>query len=356
MSENNYLSFATDLHSTVCVTSPLAGSVAPSCEREISSAFNSAECCDAFEDVNLQLGDSDCPELSSRSGGLANKLQDNGTTAYSQDGSNTSLNGGLLSDVATDNKINITDKRQKDMVRAHKDDGNKLVTSRSRKRRIVDKKDTATGDGTSPDSLGQQAGINSQLAQDGCLAAPPAKRPKVSRARARRTHSCEVCGLGFPSEKYLNMHQSLHVTSSDLQDQKSDDFQPPPPYFSGEPVMPPSNSSQLAETNCSYLSNSPDQSASTGDLVISKAAVDGDDLTMTSGRSWTCNICWKTFNQSSNYKNHQHTHSAERPYVCEVCHIGFKERYHLKKHELFKHTNELKETCRFCGKRFKVSS
>jgi predicted RNA-binding Zn-ribbon protein involved in translation (DUF1610 family) len=50
------------------------------------------------------------------------------------------------------------------------------------------------------------------------------------------------------------------------------------------------------------------------------------------------------------------THSDERPYVCEVCNIGFKERYHLKKHHLFKHTNELKEKCRVCGKLFKDST
>jgi len=34
----------------------------------------------------------------------------------------------------------------------------------------------------------------------------------------------------------------------------------------------------------------------------------------------------------------------------------FKERYHLKKHVLFKHTDELREECRICGKRFKDST
>ena len=40
--------------------------------------------------------------------------------------------------------------------------------------------------------------------------------------------------------------------------------------------------------------------------------------------------------------------------LCGGC--RFKERYHLKKHVLFKHTDELREECRVCGKRFKDST
>jgi len=72
-------------------------------------------------------------------------------------------------------------------------------------------------------------------------------------------------------------------------------------------------------------------------------------------RQWTCDICRKRFSQNSSYKNHRRTHSDERPFICAVCSIGFKERYHLKKHTLFKHTSETREQCRVCGKRFKGS-
>jgi len=41
--------------------------------------------------------------------------------------------------------------------------------------------------------------------------------------------------------------------------------------------------------------------------------------------------------------------------ISMVCN-RFKERYHLKKHVLFKHTSELREECRVCGKRFKDST
>ena len=71
---------------------------------------------------------------------------------------------------------------------------------------------------------------------------------------------------------------------------------------------------------------------------------------------WTCEVCGKVFAHTSNYKNHIRTHSDDRPFVCHICSIGFKERYHLKKHALFKHSGELNEACRRCGKRFKDST
>jgi len=119
--------------------------------------------------------------------------------------------------------------------------------------------------------------------------------------------TCSSCARTFASEKYLNMHAALHRKST----------------------------------------------GSTRSSVPSIQA-----LTLTAGvkDKWTCEVCGKIFAHTSNYKNHIRTHSDDRPYVCHVCSIGFKERYHLKKHTLFKHTGELNEACRRCGKRFKDST
>ena len=119
---------------------------------------------------------------------------------------------------------------------------------------------------------------------------------------------CEICGKSFTSEKYLSMHHALHGVQNP-----------------------------------------------TEDLINGELRVEQEGY-IKSGTSWICKICSKTFAQNSSFKNHMRTHSDERPYVCEVCSIGFKERYHLKKHQLFKHTTELKEECRFCKKRFKDST
>lgn len=125
----------------------------------------------------------------------------------------------------------------------------------------------------------------------------------------RDEHSCEICGKSFSTEKYLQMHSSLHGAATPAR--------------------------HLVAEN--YKTNE-------------YRELDGFKS------SWTCKICNKAFAQNSSFKNHMRTHSDERPFVCDICSIGFKERYHLKKHMLFKHSDELKEKCQFCGKRFKDST
>lgn len=160
--------------------------------------------------------------------------------------------------------------------------------------------------------------------QSQCL--PPSKEAANAGGGVRTVFQCHTCQKEFVTEKYLCMHMALHRPQASANS--------------------PSSSSAAAKQGNSKGSI-PQSSEDSVKLVKS----DG------SGAShWTCKICSKTFAQSSNYKNHIRTHSDERPFVCNVCSIGFKERYHLKKHILFKHTKELKEECRVCGKRFKDST
>ena len=49
-------------------------------------------------------------------------------------------------------------------------------------------------------------------------------------------------------------------------------------------------------------------------------------------------------------------HAEVRPYRCSVCDIGFKLKVHLKKHNLYRHSEEYPCECSICGKRFKDSS
>lgn len=153
----------------------------------------------------------------------------------------------------------------------------------------------------------------------------PASSDTTSCKRTGDVFVCTVCKQVFPSDKYLAMHVPIHNVEHPTEDFLSDEFR--------------------------------EQQSGITSTVISK----GHKVKVTGGSgknaaNWSCKICNKIFAQNSNYKNHMRTHSDERPYVCSVCNIGFKERYHLKKHQLFKHSSELKEKCRFCGKLFKDST
>jgi len=115
---------------------------------------------------------------------------------------------------------------------------------------------------------------------------------------ARRVFRCTACDGKFASRKYLSMHTALH-------------------RMAAEAPLPPVVSSKRRARTCS----APQQ--------------------------WSCPVCGKTFAQNSHFRNHVRTHSDQRPYVCLFCLIGFKERYHLKKHMLFKHSpDQLNEACR----------
>ena len=69
-----------------------------------------------------------------------------------------------------------------------------------------------------------------------------------------------------------------------------------------------------------------------------------------------CDVCGKQFASLAARQRHALFHVEVRPYRCELCGIGFKLKVHLKKHNLYKHTDEYPCECRVCGKRFKDSS
>lgn len=126
---------------------------------------------------------------------------------------------------------------------------------------------------------------------------------------------CSACDRQFANRKYLSMHIALHR--------------------------------MVAEPSPTLL---PAAGSVGGDVGPAKRHA----RTGKAPEQWSCPVCEKTFAQNSNFRNHVRTHSDKRPYVCLVCLIGFKERYHLKKHMLFKHSpGQLNEACRLCGKRFK---
>ena len=173
---------------------------------------------------------------------------------------------------------------------------------------------------------------------------------------------CRQCGKYFITLKYLEMHSALHAGQPGI-------------TTSSAVQAPPTNVPQLSlrssivdrSTLSSHATSAPSAEAFLSGAGLPVLLPQQVAITTTTSagipslppppptrlRDWTCDICRKKFSQNSSYKNHQRTHSDERPFICTVCSIGFKERYHLKKHTLFKHSSETREQCKICGKRFK---
>lgn len=105
---------------------------------------------------------------------------------------------------------------------------------------------------------------------------------------------------GFSSEKYLTMHKALHQVQNPAENFMSDIYRHADIDINITPEQ-----QLLSDLN----------HPSTGNLT--------KQLT---NNPWTCKICLKKFAQNSNFKNHMRTHSDERPFVCSICCIGFKER------------------------------
>ena len=71
--------------------------------------------------------------------------------------------------------------------------------------------------------------------------------------------------------------------------------------------------------------------------------------------SLQCEICYRSFYDVSNLRQHKRIHAGAKPYECSTCNKRFRQSCSLKKHERI-HTGEVPYECLHCSKNFMSSS
>jgi uncharacterized Zn-finger protein len=86
-----------------------------------------------------------------------------------------------------------------------------------------------------------------------------------------------------------------------------------------------------------------------------KSSMNRHQLTHSGQRLYACDVCSKTFSWKSSLKEHQLTHSAQHPFACDVCSKTFSRKSGVKEHQLT-HSGQRPYACDVCSKTFSRKS
>lgn len=157
-------------------------------------------------------------------------------------------------------------------------------------------------------------------------------------AHKREAHSlndvftCKYCSRRFRNAKFCRNHELRHTTGQ-LTDEHQCLF-----------VDAAGNVCNKTFANKNNLLRHKQQSRHGGD--------DGNITQVARRQSFVCDICSKTFVDSTRLKEHKWIHRDYRPHKCAECGHGFRHKSHLNAHMVKQHGQKKKFACQVCDKTF----